>query len=206
MVEAMLPPEILGRTHVAGGRQPAELTENRKISMMPSQKFGVEQAPQREDVGRIVPHAVLLHRRDDAGGDADRERDDDRHRGELQRDRQLLQDEIAHRHLDAHRLAEIARQHALASSTRTGPAAADRAGTAARICSITAGSRSSPAMTRAGSPGSSCCSEKMITDTKNSVGTSCRSRRPRKASCIARWRLLTSASARPRAPARRASA
>src|SRR5215203_3204904 len=33
-------------------------------------------------------------------------------------------------------------------------------------------------MTSAGSPGRSCCSEKMITDTKNSVGRSCTSRRP----------------------------
>src|SRR4051794_4896439 len=52
----------------------------------------------------------------------------------------------------------------------------------ARICSITAGSRSSPAITSAGSPGNSCCSEKISTDTKNSVGINCIRRRARKLS------------------------
>src|SRR6185437_5660372 len=37
-------------------------------------------------------------------------------------------------------------------------------------------------MASAGSPGSSCCSPKMITDTKNSVGMSCSRRLPRKPS------------------------
>src|SRR5688572_25842055 len=37
-------------------------------------------------------------------------------------------------------------------------------------------------MINAGSPGSSCCRPKMITDTKNSVGISCSSRCPRKLS------------------------
>src|SRR6185436_6592560 len=45
---------------------------------------------------------------------------------------------------------------------------------------MTSGSRSSPAITSAGSPGSNCCSEKIMTDTKNSVGISCRMRLPRK--------------------------
>jgi hypothetical protein len=33
-------------------------------------------------------------------------------------------------------------------------------------------------MTNAGSPGRRCCSEKIITDTKNKVGMSCNSRLP----------------------------
>src|SRR3954447_9466022 len=37
-------------------------------------------------------------------------------------------------------------------------------------------------MPSAGSPGGTCCSEKMITDTKNSVGRSCTSRRPMRVS------------------------
>src|SRR5436190_17809069 len=45
---------------------------------------------------------------------------------------------------------------------------------------MTSGSRSSPAMTSAGSPGNSCCSEKISTDTKNSVGISWTMRRARK--------------------------
>src|SRR3954453_6936777 len=45
---------------------------------------------------------------------------------------------------------------------------------------MTSGSRSSPAITSAGSPGNNCCSEKIRIDTKNSVGISCRIRLPRK--------------------------
>src|SRR4051794_35444353 len=50
----------------------------------------------------------------------------------------------------------------------------------ARICAITLGSRSSPAITMAGSPGNRCCSEKIRIDAKNSVGISCRMRLARK--------------------------
>src|SRR3954464_2694395 len=39
-------------------------------------------------------------------------------------------------------------------------------------------------MTSAGSPGSNCCSEKISTDTKNSVGMSWRMRRARKFSMV----------------------
>src|SRR5271167_1531651 len=35
-------------------------------------------------------------------------------------------------------------------------------------------------MTSAGSPGNRCCNEKIRTDTKNSVGISCKTRLPRK--------------------------
>src|SRR5436190_23752871 len=38
---------------------------------------------------------------------------------------------------------------------------------------MTLGSRSSPAITSAGSPGNRCCSENIRIDTKNSVGISC---------------------------------
>src|SRR6185312_15499230 len=48
-----------------------------------------------------------------------------------------------------------------------------------RRCAITAGSRSSPARTIAGSPGRSCCSPKISTDATNSVGTICAMRRTR---------------------------
>src|SRR3954466_10767113 len=39
-------------------------------------------------------------------------------------------------------------------------------------------------MTSAGSPGNRCCNEKISTDTKNSVGTSCTRRRARKLSMV----------------------
>src|SRR5689334_4182926 len=40
-----------------------------------------------------------------------------------------------------------------------------------RRCAMTLGSRSSPAMAIAGSPGRSCCSPKISTDTRKTVGT-----------------------------------
>jgi hypothetical protein len=59
----------------------------------------------------------------------------------------------------------------------------------------TTGSLSSPASAIAASPGSSFCSEKISTDTKNSVGISTATRRAMKtASCIYRSTVLSSAS------------
>ena len=43
---------------------------------MPSQKLGVLRPHSANSVGAVVPRRVLLHRRDDAGGNADAERDD----------------------------------------------------------------------------------------------------------------------------------
>jgi hypothetical protein len=47
----------------------------------------------------------------------------------------------------------------------------------ARIAATATGSCSSPARARAASPGRSFCSEKISTETKNSVGTSTATRR-----------------------------
>ena len=113
MVEARLARQFSDERHVARGRQPAELDREQEDQHDPEPEIRRRDAPQREQVGAIVPGRVLLHRRDDAGGNADQERDHDRHRGELHRHRQLLRDQLAHRHLDAQRLAEIAGQHAL---------------------------------------------------------------------------------------------
>src|SRR5450755_1185444 len=52
---------------------------------------------------------------------------------------------------------------------------------------MTSGSRSSPAITSAGSPGNKCCSEKIRIDTKNSVGISCNMRLARKLSMRVSW-------------------
>src|SRR5882757_10718659 len=49
---------------------------------------------------------------------------------------------------------------------------------------MTLGSRSSPAITSAGSPGNRCCSEKIRIETKNSVGITCSRRRARKFSMV----------------------
>src|SRR5689334_2023781 len=51
---------------------------------------------------------------------------------------------------------------------------------------MTAGSRSSPAMISAGSPGSNCCRQKMMIETKKTVGTSCSKRRAIKLSIFTR--------------------
>ena len=56
-------------------------------------------------------------------------------------------------YVNPHRLRRDCRRARPAPSRRIAPGSADRGDTAARICSITAGSRSSPAMIRAGSPG-----------------------------------------------------
>jgi hypothetical protein len=165
--------------HVARRRQPAEFDREQEDQHDAEPEIRRRDAPQREHVGAVVPGRALLHRRDDAGGNADQERDHDRHRGELDRHRQLLRDQLEHRHLDAQRLAEVARQHAL---DPVDVLHRDRLiePVLRRICAITSGSRSSPAITSAGSPGSNCCSEKISIDTKNSVGISCRRRLARK--------------------------
>src|SRR5579862_6400289 len=52
---------------------------------------------------------------------------------------------------------------------------------------MTVGSRSSPAITSAGSPGNRCCNEKIRIDTKNNVGISCITRLARKLSMVHAW-------------------
>ena len=113
MVEARLARQSSDERHVARSRQPAELDREQEDQHDAEPEVRRRDAPQREQVGAVVPGGALLHRRDDAGGDADQERDDDRHAGELHRDRQLLRDQVEHRQLVAHGLAEITRQHAL---------------------------------------------------------------------------------------------
>src|SRR5215210_5447913 len=70
---------------------------------------------------------------------------------------------------------------------------------------MTSGSFSSPAMTSAGSPGSSCCSPKISTDTKNSVGRSWTSRLAKRLSIEPSSRLKPSEEPRSRS-GRRAKA
>ena len=162
--------------HIARGRQPAELHREQEDQHDAEPEIRRRDAPQREDVGGVVPGGVLLHRRDDAGGDADQQRDHDRHRGELQRHRQLLQRSRSStgtlmridspRSPDEHALDPVDVLHR------------DRLIEAVLLADLRdhVGIASSPAMTSAGSPGSNCCSEKISTDTKNSVGMSCSSR------------------------------
>ena len=113
MVEARLARQFSRQRHIAGRRQPAEFDREQEDQHDAEPEIRRRDAPQREQIGAIVPRRALLDRRDDAGGNADQERDHDRHRAELDRHRQFLRDQAQHRHLDAQRLAEIARQHAL---------------------------------------------------------------------------------------------
>ena len=104
---------VFGQRHIARRRQPAEFDREQEDQHDAEPEIRRRDAPQREQIGAVVPGRALLHRRHDAGGDADQERDHDRHRRQLHCHRQLLRDQLAHRHLDAQRLAEVARQHAL---------------------------------------------------------------------------------------------
>ena len=66
----------------------------------------------RKQVGAVVPHRAFLHRRDDAGGNADQKSDHDRHRGQLHRHRQFFGDQVAHGNLDTQGFAEVAGRNA----------------------------------------------------------------------------------------------
>ena len=80
---------------------------------MPSQKFGVEMPHSANDVGGVVPGGAAPDRGDDARRDADR-----RARSRIASSASssvtgsFCSDELEHRLLVAHRLAEVAAQHA----------------------------------------------------------------------------------------------
>ena len=113
MVDGKAGAPVFGQRHIARRRQPAEFDREQEDQHDAEPEIRRRDAPQREQVGAVVPRRAFLHRRDDAGGNADQEGDHDRHRRQLQRHRQFLRDQLAHRHLDAQRLAEVAGQHAL---------------------------------------------------------------------------------------------
>ena len=128
---------------------------------MPSQKFGVERPHSATHVGGVVPGRALASTAETMpAGMPISERDDDRHRRELERHRQLLQ------------RSARAPAPGCAATRRDRPcstppiqyevlhaAAARRGGTCSRRSARSrCGSRSSPARISAGSPGSSCCS------------------------------------------------
>ena len=141
---------------------------------MPSQKFGVRDAPQREHVGAVVPGRALLHRRDDAGGDADqRARSTIAIEASWSVTGSFSRDQLAHRLLVAQRLAEVARQHALDPVDVLHRQRLDRAGTAC-------GSARSPRVAllarhdqRRDRRAAAAAAPKISIDTKISVGMSC---------------------------------
>ena len=113
MVDGEARPPVFGQRDVAGGRQPAELDREQEDQHDPEPEIRCRDAPQREQVGAIVPGRPLLHRGNDARGDADHKGNDGRHQSELQRHRQLLRDQAQHRHPVAQRLAEVTGENAL---------------------------------------------------------------------------------------------
>jgi chromosome condensin MukBEF MukE localization factor len=70
--------------------------------MIPSQKFGVDQ---------VIPPGIALYGGQYSGGDADRQRDAERHRPKLQRHRQLGQHQLADRLADAPGKTQVAVQY-----------------------------------------------------------------------------------------------
>ena len=104
--------QVLERTDVAGRREPAQRHREKQDEHDPEPEVRRRQPPEREYVRGVVPEGVLEYCGNDAGGEPNRERDDNRQQRELERDRQFFEDEIEHRLLDAHRFAQIALEHA----------------------------------------------------------------------------------------------
>ena len=74
---------VLGQRHIARRRQPAEFDREQEDQHDAEPEVRRRDAPQREQIGAVVPRRALLHRRDDACGNADQEGDHDRHRRRL---------------------------------------------------------------------------------------------------------------------------
>jgi len=78
---------------------------------MPGQKLGVLMPLSATALARASQDRAALDRRQDAGRDADDQRDQHRHAGQLDRHRQLLQHQLEHLLLRAQRFAQVAAQH-----------------------------------------------------------------------------------------------
>ncbi len=103
-------PKILPQRHVARGRQPAEGDGEEQYQHDPEPEIRRGDAEQRDAVDRPIRRAVAPHGREHAAGHADNHADGEAHHGELRGHRQLLEDEVGDRHLDAPGEAEIAVQ------------------------------------------------------------------------------------------------
>ena len=145
--------------------------------MMPSQKCGTESP---ESATRLAATSIAVPRRAaemTPAGMPITQRDEHRADGQLDRHRQLGGEQLGHRDPVAQRLAEIAAQHLAHPDAVLHRHRPVEVVLARGSPPPPTGSCSSPASARAASPGRSCCSEKISTETKNSVGTSTASRR-----------------------------
>ena len=113
------------------------------------------------------------------GRHADRHRDHEGHGAKLQRHRQLLRDQRAHRLADAPGIAEVAVQHVADPVQILHRQRAVEPQFGADLRQHRGSPRSSPASTSAGSPGMSCCRPNTRMLTSSSVGMICGMRAPR---------------------------
>ena len=100
-------PPVVERADIARCRQPAKRHREQQDQHDAEPEIRRRQSPKRDDVRGVVPRGIALHRGHDPGRNADRERDDDRQERELERHRQLLEDELEHRLAQAHRFAQV---------------------------------------------------------------------------------------------------
>jgi hypothetical protein len=96
---------------VADRRQPAERQREDHDEHDPGPEARDRHAEQRPHHGQEIDDRVALHGGDDTGREGDEQRDHGRARGEQQRGRELLDDEVAHGLLGAERAAEVAVRH-----------------------------------------------------------------------------------------------
>ncbi len=105
-------PEILERADVARCRKPAQRHREEQDQHDAQPEIRRRQPPKRERVRGVVERGVPVDGGDDACSEPYGQRDDDGEESQLERDRQLLENEVEHRLLDAHRFAEVTLEHA----------------------------------------------------------------------------------------------
>ena len=87
-------PTFCERRHIAGRWQPAEIDRDQQDQHDAQPEGRRGQAGQAIALATQSHDSVALHRREHAGRHADQHRDDEGHRAKLQRDRQLLLDQM----------------------------------------------------------------------------------------------------------------
>jgi hypothetical protein len=102
---------ILPEGHVPGSGQPSQLHRKQQDHQDAKPEVGRRQPPQGKGIGGEVQPGALVDGRDNAGRNADQQRNQHRQHCQLDRHGEFLQDQFQHRLLAANRLAEIALHH-----------------------------------------------------------------------------------------------
>ena len=165
--------EVLPRRHVARGGQPAE-AHREEQDQHDAEPEVRHREPRRARAGWRRRRAAVPLRAAETmpAGMPDHERDEHRADRQLHRHRQLRARAARSPGSCCAATRRGRRAGRCRSRCRTAPASAGRGGTSRGSPRPPAGSCSSPASARAASPGRSCWSEKISTETKKSVGTS----------------------------------